>query len=208
MYLTERDLIDKVCLIESLKYDLGHVDVSTVSAILLRLGLLDKGFENDSDFPGYYSFSLPHWWLATMLVRGGCNAPNKLFSIIEWTDMFRHFNTRKFPRLSHYTGDPLACSNGNRNGLRFGEWLPQGLGEDRSVWPDAIHKCLARLWEVERVWKSNYNGFSQPEYLLEDEQDTHLSSDSEVELERKYSRVWKLVEPDDCPFSGRSLHFN
>ena len=132
--------------------------------------------------------------------------PGKMFAIIEHTGMFGEFDFGKFPIDPTYRCDPNACSNGKRRGDLFGEWLPQGLGQDVNTWPGKITKALSRLWRIEELWK-DYNGYSQGQYLLEEEQDLYLKQHPELEPGRKHSGTWRPNEPASPPASATALMF-
>lgn len=106
-----------------------------------------------------------------MVARGGCDVPEKFCSIIEYSGMFGDFDAECLPTHPYHNCDPDAYSEEYRRGDLDGEWLPQGLGNDQSTWPDQITKALVRFWEVEELWQ-DHNGYSPAEHLLAKENRT------------------------------------
>ena len=119
-HLVERGFIDVSCLVKPINHDTASVDVSEVSAIVMSLETLKDCLDGDADFPEYWCSGFPSAWLSIMIVRGGCDVPEKMSSIIEYSGVFGDFDAECFPTHPYYNCDPDA-------------WLPR-VSERRSIW--------------------------------------------------------------------------
>ena len=198
MQLLERGLLQKDCLAHPINWYTSSTNLTEVTYVLHHLEAFAPPLEEL--YPKYEHRSFGLTWPAIMIVRSSKDRPNKLFELLIWSQYLEKFDWKSFregkSRKTTWAYSPTDCSSSWKPqpcGF-FGEWLPHGLGTDTAQWPEMMMGRIRRFWRIASMWR-DYHGLSQDEYPLEEDQDTFLRENPQLEPGRKHSGNWRPGEP-------------